>query len=90
MACFVVSYDLRKPGKDYEPLWKRLGEWGAVRCLDSVWFIKWDTTDAKLRDDLRQHIDENDRLFVGTLSSGAWHNLQGSSGQTLVSWMAGK
>jgi hypothetical protein len=90
MAVFVVSYDLRKPGRDYQPLWNRLGEWKAVRGLQSLWFINWNTTAVAIRDDLAKHIDPNDGLFVGRVPESAWKNLQGQSGQTLSGWYSGR
>jgi hypothetical protein len=37
MALFEVSYDLRKPGRNYQGLYDRLAAWGAFRVLESVW-----------------------------------------------------
>jgi hypothetical protein len=88
MAIFVVSYDLRKVGQDYETLWTRLGEWKAIRLLDSVWGIKWDITSVALRDDLRKHMDANDGLLVVEVTAGAWSQLKGQSGQTFLGWFS--
>ena len=75
MATFVASYDLRK-NRSYEPLWTRLGEWGAVRALESLWLISADTTAAAIRDDLVRYIDADDGLVVARLSGeAAWHLL---------------
>jgi len=91
MAVYLVSYDLKKPGKDYQPLWTRLSEWKAIRILESVWIINWNTTAVQLRDDLRAKIDQNDCLAVLRLSNeGAWVNLQGNNGQTLKEWLEAK
>jgi len=91
MAVFVVSYDLRKPGRDYQPLWGRLAAWRAVRGLQSLWFINWDTNSTAIRDDLAKYVDPNDALFVGRLSGeAAWMGMQGTSGETLKTWIEGK
>ncbi|HXM68326.1 MAG TPA: hypothetical protein VN911_16465 [Candidatus Acidoferrum sp.] len=65
MAVFLISYDLRKPDYNYQPLYDALDEIGAKHVQDSVWGV--DTTDeAKVVFDyLWQHVhSEKDRLFV--------------------------
>lgn len=91
MAVFIVSYDLRQPGRNYQPLYDRLNGWGAVSGLESVWFINADTTAENLRNDLLTRLDQNDGLFVGKLSGeAAWHNLNNSNcGPTLIKWING-
>jgi hypothetical protein len=89
MTVYVVSYDLRKPGRNYQPLWTRLAAWNAVRGLESMWFISTNTTAEQLRDDLRQYIDANDGLFVAALvGQCAWVLLQGNAGQYLLKQFA--
>jgi hypothetical protein len=83
MTVFIVTYDLKKPGQSYEPLWKRLAAWKAVRALESTWFISTTSSAVELRDDLKRYVDENDRLFVGALGACAWHNIMGNSGDVL-------
>lgn len=91
MAVFIVSYDLRQPGRDYQPLYNRLNEWRAVSGLESVWFINANTTAENLRDDLLKKMDQNDGLFVGVLrGESAWHNLKNANcGTTLKKWIDG-
>lgn len=91
MAVFIVSYDLRQPGRDYQPLYDRLAEWKAISGLESVWFINWDTTAETIRDDLLTKMDKNDGLFVGKLSGQtAWKNLKGTNtSSTLKKWIEG-
>lgn len=76
MAVYVVSYDLRVPGRNYQTLWARLGEWKAQRALESLWLIDTSATAVQIRDDLRLYVDANDRLFVAKLSGeSAWISL---------------
>ena len=89
MARFVVSYDLRAPGRNYQPLYDRLHNWEAVCGLESLWFIKWDSTPTTIRDDLKKYVDANDGLFVAQISASAWSNLKGDSGATLSAWYKG-
>lgn len=73
---FAVSYDLRNPQRNYEPLWKRLGEWKAQRVLDSFWIIEWDSSCVAIRDDLAKYVDSDDGLLVAALTGeAAWTKL---------------
>lgn len=71
MKAYMVSYDLDKPGQDYEKLIKRLKEHGAVRILLSQWALRTNWSAIQLRDDLKGYIDGNDRLLVSELM-GEW------------------
>lgn len=67
MAVFIISYDLRKPDYDYQPLYDALAEWGAKRVQDSVWGLRSEATAEHVFDDLWRHMhNEKDRLFVVT------------------------
>ena len=88
MTVYVVNYDLRKPGRNYQPLWDRLAAWKAVRGLESMWFIVTSSTAVQIRDDLKAYVDSNDGLFVGILGGAAWNNLQGQSGQFVLNQFA--
>jgi hypothetical protein len=85
MTVKAVSYDLTKPGRNYQSLWDRLGQWKAVRVLESFWLIDTASSAEAVRNDLRKHIDANDGLFVAALSGEtAWHNLKPGSDQYLL------
>ena len=60
MTVYVVSYDLRKPGRNYQPLYDQLAQWKAERGLQSVWFLETGSTAAQVRDDLQSYIDANE------------------------------
>lgn len=76
MACYIVSYDLRQPGRNYNALYEALrtyNQWARVN--ESVWAIVTPSSAVQVRDHLAQHVDANDRLFV--IKSGveaAWRN----------------
>ncbi|MEA3049945.1 MAG: hypothetical protein QOG84_1781 [Sphingomonadales bacterium] len=77
MPVYAISYDLRNPGRNYEPLWGRLRDWKAQRVLESLWVIDTTSTAVTIRDDLKLYIDANDRVFVARLSGEtAWNSLQ--------------
>ncbi len=87
MTVYAVSYDLKKPGRNYQPLWDRLAQWKAVRVLESFWVIDTNPSSAAaLRDDLKQHVDVNDWLFVaGLTGETAWTgSLWGLSAEYLL------
>jgi hypothetical protein len=65
-ATFLVSYDLRAPGRDYAKLYEaiRLLANGYSRPLESVWIIRSVHSAAEIRDALQKHIDGNDGLLV--------------------------
>jgi hypothetical protein len=81
MNVYCVSYDLKKPGQDYEPLYeqlkKSLGWW---HYLDSTWLISTFEDAQTLASRLLSVIDANDRLLVirvsnerqGWLPKDAW------------------
>jgi hypothetical protein len=72
---FLVTYDLRVPGKDYTSLYAALERYPDryhSKTLGSVWFIRGHAllTSKAIYDDLVRNIDPNDRLFV-TPADGA-------------------
>lgn len=67
---YAISYDLNKPGKDYQALYDALESIGARRTLLSEWVTKRHNTNAAgLRSYLWKFMDANDRLFVKCLDS---------------------
>lgn len=81
----LVSYDLRKPGKDYGGLYEQLKITGAWwHHLDSTWLVQTTETPNQLYNRLRVHLDGNDfillceitRNYTGWLPKQAWDWLQ--------------
>jgi hypothetical protein len=74
MPTFVVSYDLKAPGKDYESLIKHLKSYRTWwHHLDSTWFIVSADDTTTIRDACRAHMDANDRVVVAAAGpAGAW------------------
>lgn len=67
---YMISYDLKTPGKDYSALYdaiKRLGAWW--HYLDSTWIIQSRHQVADVSALIRQSIDANDRLIVVAIDS---------------------
>lgn len=76
---FLVSYDLRAPGRDYSRLAGALKNFTICRrCLESVWIIGWqsqsDFPTMEIARYLKQFMDPNDKLLVVALS-GDWASI---------------
>jgi len=77
MACFLISYDLKGPDRDYEAVIsciKEYGTWAHIR--GSLWAIVTEISAKEIRSDLKQHLKSGDRLFVSKTAKGAaWSNV---------------
>ena len=75
MAIYIFSYELRKPGKDYNSLYAYLRQFTHCHHQTSTWFLDTSRTCAQLRDGATAHIDPNDTIFVARLSQdwAAWN-----------------
>lgn len=84
---FQVSYDLKKPDRDYTTLEKQiksLGSW--CHPVESTWFI--DTISDNVvyvRDSLLKTMDNSDALIVNAVkaNSAAWFGL----GDDVIAWI---
>lgn len=81
MACYIISYDLRAPGRDYEKVYEKIKSFGKwAKITESTWAVVSAKTASQIRDDLKVIVDANDRLFV--VKSGveaAWRNTKCTS-----------
>lgn len=77
MKKYVITYDLRAPGRDYEKLFETIQSYpNWCHLVESVWIVESDRTAAEIRDHLAQYIDRNDQLWVGGWTGeAAWHGL---------------
>lgn len=64
MAVYLVTYDLRRPGKDYSAVHAFLKQFTYCKDLESVWLLDTQWTAQQIRDGLNQRIDNNDKTFV--------------------------
>lgn len=86
MSVYIVSYDLRAPGRSYEPLYERLRSYTYAKALESVWLIDTGQSATAVRDNLKAVMDANDRLLVARLmGESAWSQLIGNADQFLLS-----
>jgi hypothetical protein len=82
---YIVSYDLKKPGKNYTGLIEQLQhspKWW--HYLSSTWLISTKETPEQLYDRLSAHLDQNDFILIieagnrfrGWLPKDAWDWIQ--------------
>jgi hypothetical protein len=80
----MISYDLRRPEKDYPGLFDAIEALGpSWHCLESVWLVNSPLAITQVCDTLRGRLDANDSLLVAALS-GDWATL-GLSGNCIDS-----
>ena len=63
--CYIVSYDLCKPGRDYNSLYNALRtfpSWG--KLTESTWAVVSKNSAVEIRNYLRLYMDVSDRLIV--------------------------
>jgi len=79
MAVFLISYDLRKPDYNYDPLYEALAEIKAKHVQDSVWGLRTASPAKEVFDYLWQHMhNEKDRLFVVPFDKSSDYKAQNS------------
>lgn len=85
MAVYIVGYDLRRPGQDYDKLFAAIKAYGTYwHCLDSTWIIRTSLTAQQVRNDLMRYIDQNDKMLVAELTGqAAWTGFTANDAQ----WM---
>lgn len=87
MALYSITYDLVK-NRDYERLYK------AIRTLsnntytkptESQWIVQSDKTAMQIIEFLRNHVDNDDVIFVIKVDRGSWAALR--MNKTSVNWL---
>jgi hypothetical protein len=76
MPAYLITYDLQKPGKNYDALYDKIKSYGTwARVTESNWVVVSDKSAIAIRDDLLTVMDVNDRLLVvrSGVESG-WNN----------------
>jgi len=83
---FLITYDLRTPGRNYNLLYDAIKELGDNNHpLESVWFVKNDILDPlTITRKLKEHMDNNDLIFVVEISNS---NRQGWLPKNSWEWL---
>lgn len=79
---YLITYDLKTPGKDYNVLYDKIKSLGDnFHPLESTWFVKSNSSAESISTYLRTVMDTNDYVFVveitkkqrqGWMSKTAW------------------
>ena len=87
MAVYMITYDLNKPGQNYDKLYEAIKKCSSnntwMHYLDSTWFIKTNLSTKQVFENLEPYIDKNDNILVmevknnyyGRLPNKAWEYL---------------
>jgi len=77
MATYIVTYDLRTPGKEYGDLWKAIAaiDRNAFRVCESVWIVTSQYSAAAVKNQLLGALDVNDALFVANCDVASWAHM---------------
>lgn len=66
---YCITYDLNKPGQDYDDLIEAIKSYDYIKVMKSTWFIKTTLTSTQIREHLMKHMDKNDSLFICEITS---------------------
>lgn len=73
---YLISYDIRTPGRDYVPLLNAISSFGkARRVLRSCWLLESGLSATAIHNTLTACIDHNDRLLVCQITNHTATNL---------------
>lgn len=78
MALYLISYDINeKDAFEYDALWAKLKELGAVRILYSEWALEANTgMSGQIYHHIAPNVQKKDRLLVQELTKdAAWDKL---------------
>lgn len=83
---YLISYDLRQPGRDYSGLQAAIEGLGPhIHCLESVWIVAHFGPSTVIESKLRPFLDVNDKLIVVAMSKD-WTTYHFNT-ITEVSWL---
>jgi hypothetical protein len=68
---YVLSYDLHKPHRSYDSLYRLLAGWGAVRLSTSLWAANLKGPAEVVRDLMLAHLDNDDSVAVVEIKPGS-------------------
>jgi hypothetical protein len=65
MGLYLITYDLRAPGRNYDALYRLLGTtWKGKKLAESVWVAALKGPASAVRDIIKTAVDRNDRIVV--------------------------
>lgn len=86
---YSISYDLRKPGRNYSDLYDAIKSLDSTfqHPLESNWFVRSCLSADEIYERLRVHIEDDDLLFISAIVPG---NRQGWMVRTFWDWINNK
>jgi len=78
MRRLLISYDLIRPGQDYDDLIEHLESYRHAKPLYSVWLIVTNKSVETIRNELKDKLlDKNDKVIVVDITGDAasWSNV---------------
>ncbi len=70
MKSYIVTYDLMKPGQNYDSLIAAIKKLPSCSVLLSAWLIRSSSSAREIYDYLRQYMDSGDFVLVAELVPG--------------------
>jgi hypothetical protein len=73
VSALLITYDLNKPGQDYDKLYEKikgLGSWW--HHLDSTWIVTSALAPSEAFDQLKPTLDESDRVLIVNITGDAY------------------
>lgn len=64
MSILLVTYDLKAPGRNYQPVHDYFKQFNRCKDLESVYLIETSKTATNVRDEMTPLVDANDKVFV--------------------------
>lgn len=84
MNFFIVTYDLHVSGQDYSGLLEKIKEGnGWAKLSESSYAVSTEKSPQQLLDILKANIDDNDRLYIVTISKP----YTGWGDQEILDWL---
>jgi hypothetical protein len=74
MSLFAITFELKKPDRNYKPFWDALHLLGANQATESVWMLRHYGSAAQLCGFLSAWMDAKDPLLVTEVSNWAAKN----------------
>ncbi len=72
---YVIAYDLRKPGQDYDRMEDKINDLeDQIKILETTWIVKTILTTKEIKKHLLEAFDGNDSIFIARidLPLSAW------------------
>lgn len=70
MSVYLITYDLNRPGQQYEALYEAIKSFGAWwHYLDSTWLVQTSLSAQSVWNRLEPAFDKNDRILISALST---------------------